>query len=150
MSIRRPHQRMTLRRAIASTRYVSAVALILCISGCGSEVTADQASVDASEDVDERSSRQVTQTSVAGFSMRIAAVFTISGKGIVITGKVEEGSVAVGDTVCIAELGPHEVLAIEQSRKEIVAVGAGEMAGLLFDGPDKKEVTVGSAVHACS
>ncbi|MGE5453719.1 MAG: elongation factor Tu [Methylocystaceae bacterium] len=78
------------------------------------------------------------------FLMPIEDVFTITGRGTVTTGRVERGSVKVGDEVHI--IGMREdvkktvVTGVEMFRKLLDYAEAGDNVGTLLRGVDRKEV----------
>jgi elongation factor Tu len=83
------------------------------------------------------------------FLMPIEDVFTITGRGTVGTGRVERGRAKVGDEVEVIGLGQHKktvVTGAEMFRKELDEVMAGDNAGLLLRGVDKKELERGMVI----
>ncbi len=75
------------------------------------------------------------------FLMPIEDVFTITGRGTVVTGRVERGQVRVGDTVEI--IGIHEtqstvVTGVEMFRKLLDYAEAGDNIGVLLRGISRK------------
>ena len=80
------------------------------------------------------------------FLMPIEDVFSITGRGTVGTGRVERGKAKVGDEVEIVGLGAHTksvITGAEMFRKELDEVVAGDNAGLLLRGVDKKDLERG-------
>jgi elongation factor Tu len=80
------------------------------------------------------------------FLMPIEDVFSITGRGTVGTGRCERGKAKVGDEVEIIGLGAHTKTVItgaEMFRKELDEVVAGDNAGLLLRGVDKKDLERG-------
>jgi elongation factor Tu len=83
------------------------------------------------------------------FLMSVEDVFSITGRGTVGTGRVERGKAKVGDEVEIIGLGAHKKTVItgaEMFRKELDEVVAGDNAGLLLRGVDKKDLERGMVV----
>jgi elongation factor Tu len=83
------------------------------------------------------------------FLMPVEDVFSITGRGTVGTGRVERGKAKVGDEVEVIGLGAHKKTVItgaEMFRKELDEVQAGDNAGLLLRGVDKKELERGMVV----
>ena len=71
-------------------------------------------------------------------------VFSITGRGTVVTGRVIKGVVAVGDEVIISTSGVKTVVTgIEQFRKTMDFVQEGDNAGLLLRGVSKEQVKRG-------
>lgn len=80
------------------------------------------------------------------FLMPVEDVFSITGRGTVATGRVERGKVKVGEEVELIGLGVHKktvVTGVEMFRKELEEAIAGDNAGLLLRGIDKKEIERG-------
>ncbi len=80
------------------------------------------------------------------FLMPVEDVFSITGRGTVATGRVERGEVKLGDEVELIGLGMHKktvVTGIEMFRKELDSAIAGDNAGILLRGIDKKEIERG-------
>ena len=83
------------------------------------------------------------------FLMPIEDVFSISGRGTVVTGRVERGKLTAGEPVEIVGLRPTRqtvVTSMEMFRKTLTEVQAGDNAGLLLRGVDKREVERGQVV----
>jgi elongation factor Tu len=84
------------------------------------------------------------------FLMPIEDVFTITGRGTVVTGRVERGRVKVGETVSIVGLSeaPRStvVTGLEMFRKLLDEVMAGDNVGALLRGIDKKDVERGQVL----
>ena len=83
------------------------------------------------------------------FLMSIEDVFTISGRGTVVTGRVERGQLHVNDEVEI--VGLHETkktvaTGIEMFRKTLDEAMAGDNAGVLLRGIDRKDVERGQVL----
>ena len=80
------------------------------------------------------------------FLMPIEDVFTISGRGTVVTGRCERGVVKVGDEVEMVGLRPTTstvVTGVEMFRKVLDEGQAGDNIGVLLRGPKKEEVERG-------
>ncbi len=80
------------------------------------------------------------------FLMPVEDVFSITGRGTVATGRVERGTIKLNEEVELIGLGQHKktvVTGIEMFRKELEAAIAGDNAGLLLRGIDKKEIERG-------
>ena len=82
------------------------------------------------------------------FRMTVDDVFVIKRRGLVATGRVESGTLRVGDTVRING-GPHATVdAIEVFRKSIDEAGVGENIGVLFKGIEKGQIDRGTVLTA--
>ena len=83
------------------------------------------------------------------FLMPVEDVFTITGRGTVITGKVERGQVNVNDEVEIVGIRDKQkttVTGIEMFRKLLDYAEAGENVGLLLRGTKREDVERGQVV----
>ena len=83
------------------------------------------------------------------FLMPIEAVFSISGRGTVVTGRIETGVVTVNDEIAIIGLGETKktiVTGVEMFRKELKEGRAGENVGVLLRGTKKEEVERGQVL----
>jgi len=86
------------------------------------------------------------------FLMPIEDVFTITGRGTVVTGRVESGVIHVGDKVELVGMSTETkstvVTGVEMFRKILDEGQAGDNVGLLLRGIDKDEVERGMVVAA--
>jgi len=86
------------------------------------------------------------------FLMPIEDVFSITGRGTVVTGRIESGKIKVGDKVEIVglrdEIKETVVTGVEMFRKILDEGIAGDNVGLLLRGIDKDEVERGMVVAA--
>jgi elongation factor Tu len=84
------------------------------------------------------------------FLMPIEDVFTITGRGTVVTGRVEQGVLKLGDEVEIVGIHPQTtktvVTGIEMFRKMLDEAQAGDNAGILLRGVKKDEVQRGQVL----
>jgi len=85
------------------------------------------------------------------FIMPIEDVFSITGRGTVVTGRVEGGKVHVGDTIEIVGLtdtSSTTVTGVEMFRKLLDEGQAGDNVGVLLRGTKKEEVERGQVLAA--
>ncbi len=85
------------------------------------------------------------------FLMPVEDVFSISGRGTVVTGRVERGKVKVGEEIEIVGLRPTvktTVTGIEMFRKLLDEGLAGDNCGCLLRGTKKEEVERGQVLAA--
>ena len=85
------------------------------------------------------------------FIMPIEDVFSISGRGTVVTGRVERGVVKVGEEVEIVGLHPTQkttVTGVEMFRKLLDQGEAGDNIGALLRGTKREEVERGQVLAA--
>jgi translation elongation factor EF-Tu-like GTPase len=82
------------------------------------------------------------------FRMTVEDVFAIRNRGTVATGRVESGTVRVGDTVQIDGTLQARVDAIESFRKSIDEANLGDNIGVLFKGLEKSQLGRGSIITA--
>ena len=83
------------------------------------------------------------------FLMSIEDVFTITGRGTVVTGRVERGKLNLNDTVEIVGIKPTKstvVTGIEMFRKQLDFAEAGDNAGVLLRGISREEVERGQVL----
>ena len=88
------------------------------------------------------------------FRLQIEDVFHITGRGLVVTGRIQAGQVRVGQQVTITRAGNPTATAtvdgIEQFRKVADHAVAGENVGLLFRQLTKDQLASGDVVTAPS
>jgi len=81
------------------------------------------------------------------FLMPVEDVFSIKGRGTVVTGRVERGSLKKGEEIAIIglrdEIITTTVTGIEMFHKELDAAEAGDNAGILLRGTQREEVERG-------
>lgn len=83
------------------------------------------------------------------FLMPVEDVFTITGRGTVVTGRVESGVIKTGETVELVGLAPTQtttVTGVEMFRKILDEGQAGDNVGLLLRGTKKEDVERGMVV----
>ena len=83
------------------------------------------------------------------FLMSIEDVFTITGRGTVVTGRVERGQLKLNDEVEIVGIKPTKktvVTGIEMFRKQLDYAEAGDNAGVLLRGIAREEVERGQVL----
>jgi elongation factor Tu len=83
------------------------------------------------------------------FLMPIENVLTISGRGTVVTGAVERGSLKLGEPVEVVGLGPtvaSTAIGLETFGKSLESAEAGDNAALLLRGVKRDEVRRGQVV----
>jgi elongation factor Tu len=83
------------------------------------------------------------------FAMPIEDIFSITGRGTVVTGRIERGKVKVGEEVEIVgfrETRKTVVTGVEMFRKLLDEGMAGDNVGLLLRGIEKEEVERGQVV----
>ena len=86
------------------------------------------------------------------FLMEVEDVFTITGRGTIVTGRIERGSVDVGDNIILTSKGGNAdkmvtVTGIEQFRKTLMHAVAGENVGILLNGITRADVAKGDVLH---
>jgi elongation factor Tu len=83
------------------------------------------------------------------FLMPIEDIFSISGRGTVVTGRVDRGKVKVGEEIEIVGIRPtvkRVVTGVEMFKKMLDEGQAGDNVGLLLRGTDKDEVERGQVI----
>jgi elongation factor Tu len=84
------------------------------------------------------------------FLMAIEDVFSITGRGTVVTGRVETGKIHTGDEVEIVGIRPTQktvVTGVEMFRKLLDEGVAGDNIGVLLRGTEKDEVERGQVLN---
>ncbi|MCE2394175.1 elongation factor Tu [Candidatus Poribacteria bacterium] len=85
------------------------------------------------------------------FLMPVEDIFSITGRGTVVTGRVERGIVNVGDTVEIVGLAPTTdtvATGVEMFRKLLDEGRAGDNVGVLLRGIEREDVERGQVLAA--
>ncbi|PIW96853.1 elongation factor Tu [Candidatus Kaiserbacteria bacterium CG_4_8_14_3_um_filter_38_9] len=83
------------------------------------------------------------------FLMPVEDIFSIEGRGTVVTGRVERGSVKVGEEVEIVGIKPTTVTTVtgvEMFNKQLDKAQAGDNAGVLLRGTKKEDVHRGQVL----
>ncbi|MBU0996997.1 MAG: elongation factor Tu [Firmicutes bacterium] len=83
------------------------------------------------------------------FLMPVEDVFTITGRGTVVTGRVDRGTIKVGETIEIIGIRPTKsavVTGVEMFRKLLDFAQAGDNVGLLLRGISRDEVQRGQVI----
>ncbi|MDD3478367.1 MAG: elongation factor Tu [Candidatus Izemoplasmatales bacterium] len=83
------------------------------------------------------------------FLMPVEDVFTITGRGTVVTGRVDRGTIKVGETIEIIGIRPTKasvVTGVEMFRKLLDFAQAGDNVGLLLRGVSRDEVQRGQVI----
>ena len=83
------------------------------------------------------------------FLMPVEDIFSIEGRGTVVTGKIERGIVKVGEDVEIVGIKPTQkttVTGIEMFNKNLQEGMAGDNAGILLRGLKKEDITRGQVL----
>ncbi|HEY0788620.1 MAG TPA: elongation factor Tu [Thermoanaerobaculia bacterium] len=83
------------------------------------------------------------------FLMPVEDIFSISGRGTVVTGRIERGIVKVGDEIEIVGIRPTTkkvVTGVEMFKKLLDQGQAGDNVGLLLRGTERKDVERGQVI----
>ena len=83
------------------------------------------------------------------FRMIVEDVFGIRGRGTVVTGRIEQGSLEAGNEIKLTGSGYTRavvVAAIERDRKRVERAEEGDYVGLKLEGVDKEEVQRGDVL----
>jgi elongation factor Tu len=95
-----------------------------------------------------------TAASVPGdatFRMPVEDIFTITGRGTVVTGRIESGAVRVGMQVNVVRAGAvattTTVTGVEMFRKVLDTATVGDNVGLLLDRLTKQELQQGDVLE---
>jgi elongation factor Tu len=85
------------------------------------------------------------------FLMPVEDIFSIEGRGTVVTGRIERGVIKVGQDIEVVGLTPTQkstVTGIEMFNKSLDSGMAGDNAGILIRGLKKEDVTRGQVIAA--
>lgn len=86
------------------------------------------------------------------FRFVVEKVYSIPGRGVVASGRVERGLISVGDQIGFLGLEgriiPAQVAAIEVSRRLVETAEAGNEASLLLQGVKKEQIATGTILTA--
>jgi elongation factor Tu len=86
-------------------------------------------------------------TADAFFRMTVADVFYIRGRGTVVTGQIDSGTLKLSDEIRlsrpVAANRPVAVTGIEMFRKQLTEAKAGDNVGVLLRGLEKRDVQHG-------
>jgi translation elongation factor EF-Tu-like GTPase len=82
------------------------------------------------------------------FRMTIEDVFAIRGRGTVVTGRVESGSLRVGDEVRVNDTLVATVDGIEAFRKKLSEATAGDTIGVIFRTLERSQLNRGDVLTA--
>lgn len=85
------------------------------------------------------------------FLMPVEDIFSIEGRGTVVTGRVERGKVKVGEEIQIVGIKPTAlttVTGVEMFNKQLDQAQAGDNAGILLRGTKKEDVHRGQVLAA--
>jgi elongation factor Tu len=83
------------------------------------------------------------------FLMPVEDVFSISGRGTVVTGRIERGTIKIGETIEIVGIRDTQtttVTGVEMFRKEMEMGEAGDNCGILLRGTKKEDVERGQVL----
>ncbi|MFZ2205820.1 MAG: elongation factor Tu [Minisyncoccia bacterium] len=83
------------------------------------------------------------------FLMPVEDIFSIEGRGTVVTGKIERGIIKVGDDIEVVGIRPtmkSTVTGIEMFNKNLQEGMAGDNAGILLRGLKKEDITRGQVL----
>ncbi len=87
----------------------------------------------------------------ASFRLIVQDVFFITGRGTVIVGKIEEGSITVGDNLTLSRKDGSRrtvtVSGIEKFRKIVDTACKGENVGILLENLEKNDIGQGDILE---
>jgi elongation factor Tu len=92
---------------------------------------------------------QPTRETEKDFLMPVEDVFSISGRGTVVTGRIERGTIKIGEVIEIVGIRDTQtttVTGVEMFRKEMEMGEAGDNCGILLRGTKKEDVERGQVL----
>jgi hypothetical protein len=108
-------------------------------------------SLHSSSDLKSETQNKPDLRSPSTFQFEIEDVFSISGRGTVVIGRVQGAPISVGTKVVLSTkkgLVQTTVIGIEATRKQVEVVHVGDAAGLFLKGVDKSSVSRGDLITA--
>jgi translation elongation factor EF-Tu-like GTPase len=94
---------------------------------------------------------RVGPTGDGSFRMPVEDIFSITGRGTVVTGRVESGTVRVGMEVNVVRDGgvatTTTVTGVEMFRKVLDSATTGDNVGLLLEGLGKEQLRAGDLIQ---
>ncbi len=107
-------------------------------------------SLDVDLDTNSNSDIRTNYDYNGSFRMVVEDVFTITGRGTIVTGRIEIGSIQIGDEVIIqrtnGETFKTKVTGVEMFRKLLKMAQAGDNVGLLLSGISRNQVERGDTI----
>lgn len=104
------------------------------------------------DSLDPQNPAEDPQLSSAGFRMTVEDVFDITGRGVVVTGRIDEGTITRGAKVRYSDQYglSREVTVdgIELARQLVDHAQAGDPVGLLLRGIMQDDISKGNIIHA--
>ena len=86
------------------------------------------------------------------FSMQVEDVFSIKGRGTVVTGRIASGVIRIGDPIVIESAARPPVATsctgVEMFRKTLDHAAKGDNVGLMLDGVERTQVSPGDWLRA--
>ncbi len=119
------------------------VGVVITISNKNNELTLQESNVNKNNMEEQEEAKNESND----FLMTVEDVFSIEGRGTVITGRIERGEVRVGDSVEVVGMGKAtiktEVLTIETFRNDINVAKEGESIGIILEDLTREDVERG-------
>lgn len=105
---------------------------------------------DLEEYNEQRAMREQSENAMGDFHFEVQDVFSITGRGTVVTGLISTGSVRVGDMVTINRIDGTvrqvKVAGLEMFRKVLNEAVAGQNVGILLRNVDRDEIKQGDTL----
>ncbi len=111
----------------------------------GMTITSDEKSIELDDSMDSEETVEIEDHPPICL-MVVEEVFSISGRGTVVTGKIENGTIAVNETVTINNQS-FAVIGIEQFGKLLNSASVGMAVGILLRGATKDSFQAGDTVY---
>ena len=106
---------------------------------------------DLEEYYEQREVREQRESVVGDFSFVVEDVFSITGRGTVVTGQISSGSVRIGDRVVLERTNGTtttvEVSGLEMFRKLLNEAVAGQNVGILLKGVSRNDIGQGDKLR---
>ena len=127
------------------------VVVLLACSPAEDSTAVAGSSAESAAPPDQASATLPAEDSAAAFTMTVLDVLKIAGGSLVLTGRIESGTVSTGDTVCLQGAAGGKtlsVMGIESFNKILDSASAGKNVGLQFTGLTTDEVAAGDRLYA--
>lgn len=119
----------------------------ITISNKNTEKVLQKSDTNINEDKNIVQEQEKIKTESNDFLMTVEDVFSIEGRGTVITGRVVRGEVKVGDSIEIVGMGKEaiatKVLSIEKFREDKTTAKEGESIGIILENVSREDVERG-------
>lgn len=129
-------------------KFVIFLMILVLLAGC-SVNKSKNSNYSVSDMTEEDIKNSIEEIPDGAFVMPAEDIFTITGRGVAVTGKISNGTVKIGDEVEIVGKGrvlKTKVAGIEMFRNDSGIAKEGDSAGLIFEELSREDVERGDVV----